>query len=245
MPARLLTSRALALRAAAAAMLSLALAGCQSVAGTSATSAGVRFVDASPDAPGLDFLINKIVQVYNFGYTSFTQNYLGLAAGNYTVAAAASGNDAQPVASTGLGVKNGTRYTVIAGNIYAGLQLTPYTDLSGPAPAGNVSIRIIDQSTATGAVDIYLIPDGGKLITTNPLYTALTFTATTGYINVPAGTYTMAVVPNGTVPIATTLTSYTGPSITYAAGSARTFVLYDQKITTTQPLNVITLNDYE
>jgi len=96
-----------------------------------------------------------------------------------------------------------------------------------------------------GAVDIYLIPTGSTLITTLPLLTDITFSTNTGYLNIPANTYTVAMVPTGTVPLATTLTLYTGPQVAYASGAVRTFIMTDQQITTIPGLQVVTAKDVD
>ncbi|MDE1160378.1 MAG: DUF4397 domain-containing protein [Acidobacteriaceae bacterium] len=240
-----LTSRNRALRAAFAAVAALGLAGCQSIQSTSPSSAGVRFVAASSDAPGLDFLLNKTVQTYNLGYNSYTPNYLYVSPGTYTVAAAQYGYDTTALASANLTVKTSGRYTVIAGNPSATLALTALTDLSGPAPSGSVSIRLVDMSASAGALDIYMVSSSGTLLTTNALYTNLTLGSNTGYINVPAGTYQLEILPNGTVPISTTITSYTGSQTVLTAGAVRTIIIDDNTLVTTPPLQVITLNDYD
>ena len=51
------------------------------------------------------------------------------------------------------------------------------------------------------------------------------------------------IVPTGTVPIATTLTLFTGSQVAYASGAVRTVILVDQQITTTPGLQVIIAKD--
>ncbi|MFC6646562.1 DUF4397 domain-containing protein [Granulicella cerasi] len=239
-----LTFRKCALRLAAAAVAAVGLSGCQSVQGTSSTTAGIRFVAASPDAPGLDFLLNKNVQTYNLGYNSYTPNYLYVSPGTYTVAAAQYGADTTSLASTSLTIQTAKHYTAIAANVQASMQLIALTDQYGPAPSGQFSIRLVDLSTATGALDIYLIPTGSTIVTTNPLYTGLTFSGTTGYITVPAGTYQLEIVANGTVVTTTTVTYYTGSQTTFASGAVRTILIDDNKLVTNPVLQAITLADY-
>ena len=96
-----------------------------------------------------------------------------------------------------------------------------------------------------GAIDIYLVPSGGKLTTTLPLLTNINFETNTGYVNIPAGTYAIAVVPTGTVPISTTTTLLTGPQVGYSAGAVRTVVLMDQQITSTPGVQAIVGDDYD
>lgn len=230
-------------RLAVTGMGALALSGCQSVESTSPNSPQVRFVAASPDAPGLDFYLDKTAQVYNLGYNVQT-NYIPVNAGTYTVSAKVD-QTTQTLASTTLGVKTAQHYTVLAGNVKAGMQLTALADQNSPAPSGQMDVRLIDQSPSAGAVDVYFVPSGGKLTTSNPVATALTFGANTGYIAIPADTYEIVVLPAGTVPIATTVASYTGAQATYSAGAVETFIIDDNSVVVTTPtLQVTTLNDY-
>ncbi len=65
------------------------------------------------------------------------------------------------------------------------------------------------------------------------------------YLNVPTGTYSIVMVPTGTIPTSATIATYVGPQVTYTGGSARTIVLIDQQLITTPGLQVITANDYD
>ena len=52
------------------------------------------------------------------------------------------------------------------------------------------------------------------------------------------------IVPTGTIPTSSTVATYTGPQVSYSAGSATTVVLIDQQLVTTPGLQVITAQDY-
>jgi len=47
------------------------------------------------------------------------------------------------------------------------------------------------------------------------------------------------------VPLATTLTLYTGSQIAYATGAVRTFIMTDQQITTVPGLQVVLVKDVD
>jgi hypothetical protein len=138
-----------------------------------------------------------------------------------------------------------THYTVLIGDVAASLQQVVLTDQSMPAPTGQVSLRFIDQATRISAVDIYLVPSGQTLTTVTPVITGVIFGTNTGYLNIPAGTYTLVMVPTGTVPMSTTVAAYTGAQVTYSPGAARTIVLIDQQLVTTPGLQVITADDFD
>jgi Domain of unknown function (DUF4397) len=221
------------------------LPGCQNIQTTATDTAQIRFIDASPDPiiPGIDIYQNASAVAYNLGFGTIT-SYVPMTQGPYTFSAYTAGSRQTLIAAKQTLVV-GKQYTAIVGNNAANLQETILTDQSTPAPAGEVSVRFIDQATRAGAVDIYLVPSTGKLLTSSPLATGVVFTGNTGYINVPAGTYAIAVVPAGTVPVSTTVTLLTGAQIAYSGGAVRTVVLIDGQIVTTPAVQAIIANDYD
>jgi hypothetical protein len=235
----------LCFRLGASALGLISLAGCQSVDVNAGNVAQVRFIQASPDAPGIDFYANNAAEAYNVGF-GYGTSYVPVAPGNYTITADKA--DTRTVlASAGQGMAIGQQYTVLVGNTVSSLQETILTDQSTPAPSGEISVRLIDEATRAGAVDVYLVPSSGKLTTTALLtnFTGLTFGTNTGYVNIPAGTYAIAVVPTGTVPVSTTVTLLSGPQVGYAVGAVRTVVLIDQQVTTTPGVAAFVADDYD
>ena len=230
-------------RFAAVGLLLLGLPGCQSIQTTATDSGQIRFIDASIDVPGLDIYQNTTAVAYNLGFGTIT-SYVPLTQGSYTFAADAAGTRQQLVSAKQT-LTVGKQYTAIIGDIAASLQETIFTDQSNPAPTGQVAFRFIDEATRVGAVDIYLVPTSGKLLTTAPVATNVAFSATTGYLNVPSGTYSIVVVPTGTVPISTTVTLLTGSQAAYSAGAVRTVVLIDSQIVTAPAVQAIVANDYD
>lgn len=223
--------------------LLLTLPGCQSVTINAANVAQLRIVDASPDAPAIDFYQNNSALAYNIGFGT-ASSYVPLPPGSYTVAA----NQATTrtvLASTTSTLTAARQYTAIVGNVLASLQATVMQDQTQPAPTGQVSVRILDWATRTGAVDVYLVPSSASLATTNATATNLTLTSNSGYINIPAGTYSIAVVPAGSTASSSTATLLSGAQQNYITGSVRTVILIDQQVVTTPGVKTIVLDDYD
>jgi len=217
------------------------LSGCQAVVSTPSSSQ-VRIIHASPDAPGLDLYQGTGALAYNLGFGTVT-SYVSLTPGTYTINADSAGS--RQVLSSAKGTfAASAQYTVLIGNLSANLQQFILKDQAQPAPSGQVSLRFIDQATRTAPVDIYLVPAGQKLTAITPLLTNFSFPTNTGYLNLPTGTYTLVMVPTGTIPTSTTVVTYTGTQITYTAGSATTLILIDQQLVTAPGLQVITAPDY-
>jgi hypothetical protein len=224
-----------------------ALSGCQSVNINAGNVAQVRFINASsdPTTPGLDFYVNGAAEAYNVGF-GYGTSYVLVPPGNYTVNADKT-NTVTVLATASQGMSSGRQYTALVGNNLATLQETILTDQSTAAPTGEISVRVINEATHVGAVDVYLVPSTGKLTTTALLsnLTNLGFGANAGYLNIPAGTYAIVVVPTGTVPVATSVTLMSGPQLGYAAGAVRTVVLLDQQVVTTPGVTAYVVDDYD
>jgi hypothetical protein len=213
---------------------------------TNTNVAQVRFIDASPDFynPGLDFYINKTPALYNVGYTSHS-SYISVTPGTYTFGAAADGSTpTQTLIQTPGTLLNGHTYSYVVGDLMANLSGTLLQDQTQPAPSGEISVRFIDQNDVIGLVDVYAIPAGATLLTTKPLLQGVNFGDVKGYLGIPAGSYTLAVLPAGTQPIATTIALYSGTATGYTAGSVLTFFITDQQLTTTPGLNIFSVTDY-
>jgi hypothetical protein len=227
--------------ASVAAMLSI-LSGCQAIVSSPPLSQ-VRVVTASPDAPPLDIYQGSNALTFNLGSGTIT-SYIPLAPGTYTINAETSGSR-QVLSAAKATFAPLTQYTVLIGNSAANLQQLTLTDQSQPAPPGEISLRFIDQATRIGAVDLYLVPAGQKLTAVTPVVTGVAFGANTGYLNIPIGTYTLVMLPAGTVPNSTTVDTYTGAQVNYPVGAARTIILIDQQLASPPGLQVITADDFD
>ena len=218
------------------------LTGCQGIVGNPSLSQ-VRIVDASPDSPGLDMYQGADAVAYNLGFGTIT-SYIPAIPGTYTISANSAGTK-QVLSTSKATFGIASQYTVLIGNSAASLQQLVLKDQSQPAPSGQIALRFIDQATRISAVDVYLVPAGQKLTSVTPVYTGLVFNVNTGYLNIPTGTYTLVMVPTGTVPTSETIATYTGTQVTYSSGAARTIILIDQQLITTPGLQVITADDYD
>lgn len=206
----------------------LSLTGCQSLGLGANGSAELRVIDASPDAGSLDSYENHAGLAYNLGFGMVT-TYVPMQPGGVTLAAERAGTR-QMLVTSNVTLQAGRQYTAIVGNVAAEMQQTLYVDQTQPAPAGEIAVRILDQVTRGGAVDVYMVPSTGKLAFTAPLATNLSLGGNSGYVNVPAGMYALVVVPAGTGPSASTETLLSGAQVSYASGAVRTVVLIDSPL---------------
>ncbi len=203
-------------------LAAIGLSACQ---GITTTSAQLRVIDASPDAGVVDSYQNSSALAYNLGFGTMT-SYISMSPGVYNLAAYKAGTRQTLVASSETLAPN-RQYTEIIGAGLANLQQTLLLDQSTPAPAGRIAVRVINQTTHPGALDVYLVPFG-KLNSTSTLAINLGFGGNSGYIDLPEGTYAIDVVPTGTLLTSSTVTLFSGAQVAYASGAVRTVVLIDQ-----------------
>src|SRR6187402_1079608 len=224
------------------AVSSLAMTGCESTTESTPLSQ-LRIIDASPDSGGVDIYASGNALAYNLGFGTIT-SYVAVTPGTYAVQVKPAGS-ATAVISTKATLPATKQFTLLVGNVNASLEGLVLADQSGPAPSGQIALRFLNQATKTGALDIYLVPGSATLLTTSAIAREVVFNANTGYLNVPVGTYKLYILPTGTVAAADTVPMYTGSSVTYPQGSARTIVLLDTQVTATPAVQVITANDYD
>jgi hypothetical protein len=219
-----------------------AVPGCQSISPTS-TYADIRFIDASPDAGGIDIYQGNTAVAPNLGFGTVS-SYVPISPGTYRFTADTA-NTKQSLVSASAGIATGKQYTVLISNVAASLQETIFSDQSSSAPSGQIAIRVIMEAVYSGPYDVYMVPSGAKLITVNPILTNVTFNSIGSYIDIATGSYSVVIVPANTVLSSTTVATYTGTVTAYTSGSAHTIILLDNPLLTTPPVQVITTDDYE
>jgi len=193
----------------------LALAG--PTASAQSTGDGfVRLAHLSPNTPAVD------VYLYSFGDSSAelvlrhvsygtVSPFEQLAAGEYTVAMRLAGASAstKPVLSTTLNVTAGDAYTVAGMGPASGLRLEVFNDPL-TTPSGSALVQVIQASLLQ---DTVTVTAGGQTLTSN-----LSFGSATGFLTVPAGTWTVrAAGPSETAT----------QQVTLAAGTVHTLVILD------------------
>ena len=222
----------------------LSLSGCGDVnSSTNTRVAQLRVIDASPDAGGLDIYLNASAAAYNLGFGSVS-SYFPVVPGTYNATADQANTRTVLTGTRGTFLQN-VQYTLLVGDVAGGLQSMLLTDQNAPAPSGQVLVRFIDEATRAGSLDIYLVPSGATLANSVPVAQGVTFSQIRNYISVPAGSFSIVVVPNGTTPSATTVATYAGGQTSFPGGSARTVVLLDTQLTAVPGVQVVIANDYD
>ncbi len=167
--------------------LAVLIAGCPLMTNDDKSSARVRAVHASPDAPSVDVCASGATLFSNAAFPAAT-NYATVDAGTYdvNVVAAGAGCSSAGVIAAPLTFAADTDTTIVALNVLDAIEpLVLLDDNSAPA-AGNAKVRFVHASPDAPTVDITL-PDG------TTLFNDISFKENGGYVEVPGATYTLQV----------------------------------------------------
>jgi hypothetical protein len=177
----------------------LGLAACSDDDGpTEVTTGRVRAVHLSPDAPGVDVLLDGTQVLSNVTYL-VSSDYLDVPSGNRTFRVEPVGSNTAVIEAT-VPVAEDVDYTLLAVNNVAAIEPLYLTDDNTAPAAGQARIRVVHGAPNVPAVDVYVTAPGAPLAA--PVLTNVPFKAASGYLAVPAGTYQVRVTPTGTTTVA-------------------------------------------
>lgn len=229
-------------RAMACGLALVTAVGCQGITANSPEAAQVRFVQASVDTPPVDMYFDTNGAAYNLSFGTVT-SYVSLSPGIYRVSAHRGGTGQALV--SGQAVLGASRqYTAVIGNTLSSLQETLFQDAGAPAPPGTVAVRIINEASSSGPIDVYLVAPGGTLATATPLVRELGFGTASAYEHVPADkTYAVVPVPSRSTPKRTA--SLENVTVSGASGAVRTVIISDTPPKSNKPFSALVLSDYD
>lgn len=195
----------------AAGFVSVGMIGCKKDDDTPA-QARVLVTHASPDAPGVDLLVDDTR--VNSAPLTFPNNtgYLPVNAGTRNVKVNAAGTSTT-VINANLNLEAGKNYSVFAVNRLANIEAVVFQDdLTTPA-TGQAHVRVVHLSPDAPAVNI-----GVQGSATN-LFSNIAFKGSTAFAPVPAGTYNLEVrvASNGAVALTVPATLEAGKIYTVFA----------------------------
>ena len=182
--------------------------------------ARVRLMDASPNAPNLDVLVDGKTVVTNGAYES-ASNYLKFNAGSRRFEVRATGTTTDLI-DTKQSLSGHKDYTFLVANFLASITTVLLTDDNSAPASGQLKVRLIQASPTAAAVDVYLVAPGTDITTVSPTVTNLAFGAVTPYQSLAAGSYEVFVTPTGTKTI-----EFDSGAFTLTAGQIRTGVTLD------------------
>lgn len=203
------------------------------------TTAALRVVHASPDAPNVDVVAADNFAapvVSNLAYTEESAQ-LDLPPGTVNAKVVPAGANAPVVIDADLTLEAGESYRVYAVDTLANIQPLVLTD-DLRAVATEARLRVIHASPSAGPVDIYLVAPGTDISTVAPALENVPFLAESGYLSVAPGDYDVVATPTGD-----TLPAIGPATISLVAGGIYTAAARDEFGTGT-PLGLILLDDF-
>ena len=225
-------------RTAVLALTVLGLTGCQTIQNSVPAQTMVRVIDASYHAPPVDVKVATTPIAVNIGAETFT-NYAFLPPENATAYVYPT-KTTTATASVAGNFLVAQQHSVLITDTSNGYEATLLTDQAASAPAGYVALRFLQEAVQTGAVDVYLLPSGATLSGTKPLLTGAATGSVSAYVNVQAGSYTLAIAPAGD---ANAKDVFTSEALEFTAGQVRSVLIMDAQLTTKPPVSITIGND--
>jgi hypothetical protein len=184
------------------------------------TTARLRVVHASPDAPNVDVLVDNTPALTNVAY-KVASNYLDVPSGSRNLKVRATGTTTVVIDGNST-LAEGVFYTVLATGRVASIAPLVLTDDQTSPASGNIRLRLVHASPTAGNVDIYVTAPSADIATATPTLANVPFRAASGYLEVPAGTYRVRIAPAGTRTVAIDVNN-----VVLVAGQVRTAVAVD------------------
>lgn len=234
------------LRFAVLTLLLFGVAGCG--AGLATQQAQVRVVHASLRAGSLDVSsssasgLGSAAIAYDLSFGTVT-SYMPVAPSASTMLATAAGSHTE-IASAHLDGAKSRQSTLLIEDTPGGVVSQVLADGNQPAPAGHALLRFVNASEDGTLLDLYLVPVERTNSRTVAVATGFSPGMNSGYISIPAGTYTLYVMSSG-MALRTAQPLYIGAAMTYPNGAARTVVLLIPSSSDTHAMQVIALNDFD
>jgi hypothetical protein len=224
--------------------VSLLLAGCQTISGSTAVSL-LRIIDASYNAPSLNLFVEGALLAGNLGQGSIT-SYASLPPTNNTIVKVTATTSTTALVSTNTSLRAGTSQSALISDINAVYQVTVLEDQSTPAPSGHSEFRLLNQAPSTGPVDVYFLAGTSNTVfaTAKPVITGLAVGATSGYVTIPSSTLFMVIAPTGTTLADNVPTIYTSAAFPLVGGEVRTVLIVDPLLVT-EPVQVFIAADVD
>ncbi|MGA7524379.1 MAG: DUF4397 domain-containing protein [Acidobacteriaceae bacterium] len=216
----------------------LCLTGCQTIQNSSPSQTLVRVIDASYNAPPVDVKIGTTPIAVDIGAATFT-NYAFLPPENATAYVYPTKATTATASVAGAFLVT-QQHSVFITDTSTGYQATLLLDQAVLPPAGYVSLRFLQQAPRAGAVDIYLIASTGTFTGAKPLLSHVPPATVSGYVNVQAGSYTLAIAPAGDT---NPNDVYTSESLQFTAEQVRSVLIMDAQLTTNPPVTIAIGND--
>jgi uncharacterized protein DUF4397 len=162
-------------------VLSLGFAfACGGGGGSTAGTANLRFVQGSPDAPPVDYVVDKTTESSNLLYGN-ASTYASVKSGNRNVQIVPV-NSTKPLLAQTVTLADSANETLILTGTVNQLKPLVLDDGTTTGTTSSNNVRVVNISNTMGPADVYIIPAGSSLSAATPVATALDFDQNTGYV---------------------------------------------------------------
>jgi len=168
-------------------------AGC---GGSSSDTGQIRFVQASPNSPQVDLLIDGTTQSSNLAYGN-ASGYISVKTGKRRVEVLPV-NSSTPLLDLSVSVGSSDNTTVLLTGDAGNLQSLVLTDGGTTATTGDSYVRVVNASVSMGAADVYIVAAGTGINGATPVASNVALNQTGGYQLTPAGNYEVFMTTPGT-----------------------------------------------
>lgn len=190
-------------------------------------SSHLRFVQAVPNAPAVDLLVDATPRAASLGYGAAT-GFLRVEAGNRRVQVRQSGTSTMLMDLT-MPVEFPRAYTVISSGLLNDVQPIVAPDTASIPLSGEIKLRVLQMAPSGGTVDVYVTDPNASLVGATPVFEDLPFRGNTEYLVLPVGNLRIRVTTAGTTTTLVDLTRLFGERVmrtvvmTDAAGGGAPF----------------------
>lgn len=168
-------------------LLLLAAVGLLTIGCGGAGDSRIRFINASPNAPAFNVIIDgrTVINGLGFGYST---SYMTVSSGSRMVEFQPVGTTNNTLAPT-VNIAGGTNNTYILVGFLNNIAPKQFVDNQVPPASGSAQIRIINAAASVPAVDIYLVPSNTDPTSVPATASNVQLGVATSYITETAGPY--------------------------------------------------------
>jgi hypothetical protein len=176
-----------------------------------------RLMNAVPDVPNLDVLVNGTSVTTNLGYGTSTA-YEAVKSGSQQVEIEQSGS-ANPLLTQAVTFASGADTTIIASNFSSSVNYLVLADDNSAPASGDFKLRLVNSSPTLGTADIYVVAPGTSIFTVSPTVGNVALNGVVNYESLAAGSYEIMVTVAGQK-----FVEIDSGTQTFSSGQVRTFV---------------------
>lgn len=158
--------------------------------------AELRVVQASPNAPLVNVLIDSVSVAGNLGYGNATI-YLQLKPGSHHLQVVPV-SGASPIFDQTMSFTSSTNQTLLLTGPATSIQPLLLSDTGPTIVVNDAYVRVVNASATMGAADVYIVPAGSSIVGVQPVAAGLGFDQSTGYQLTVAGNYEVFMTTPGT-----------------------------------------------